>query len=282
MADPIWYLGPAGDMRPLVCPERDIDITIERYGGLFQGLSGARSMSVTGHKQRFKFEFRYLTDEEFAWFNALHLRTVYGPYYRLRNPMKRNLLSTQASLVRTVGDNKTVQFTSGIGTPMVDAPAALSTLTNYGTKWTNRSSGTVVFRVEDRYRVPVQVGVPVTFSIYGKASASTGGSYIVIDWYDLLGNQVGSSGTSPASLTTSWVRYSVTGTPPAGAVTARAAFLVNVTAPDIYFAGAQLEEASTPTAWEIGGGAPVVLVDQLETITPRFPYRNTTLTLLEA
>lgn len=280
MADPIWYLGPAGDMRALVCPERDIDITVERYGGVFQGLSGARSMTTTGHKQRFKFDFRFLTDEEYAWLDALHHRTVFG-LYRLRNPFKTNLLSMQSSLVRTIGDNRSVQFTSGVAGPVNDWPSAAGNLANQSTKWTNRSTGTQVFRVEERYHIPVTVGSPVTFSVYMKASTSLSGS-IIIDWYNSARTQIGSSGSVATSLTTSWQRFQVTGTPPAGAVTARGAFLTSATAPDVYLAAAQFEDGSTPTDWEIGGGAPVVLLDQLETVTPRFPYRNTTLSILEA
>jgi hypothetical protein len=281
MADPIWYLGPAGDMRAIVCPEPDIDITVERYGGVFQGLSGARSMTVTGHKQRFKFDFRFLTDDEFAWLEALHFRTVFGPYYRLKSPFKTNLLSPQAALIRTVGDPRTVQFTSGIAGPITDWPSAAGNLANISTKWSNRLTGTQVFRVEERYRIPVTVAVPVTFSVYLKGSTTLSGS-IVIDWYNQAGAQIGSSSTVTTSITTSWQRFQVTGTPPVGTVTARGAFLTSATAPDVYLAAAQFEEASTASAWKIGGGCPVVLIDQLETSTPRFPYRNTTLTILEA
>lgn len=280
MADPIWYLGPAGDMRPMVCPERDIDITVERYGGLFQGLSGARSMNVTGHKQRFTFNFRYLSKTEYAWFESLHKRTVFG-LYRLMNPFKVNMLSTQASLVRTVGDNRTVQFTSGVAAPVVDWPSAAGDLANISTKWTNRSSGTQVFRAEERYNIPVAVGQQVVFSLYLKASTSMSGT-IVIDWYDKFGVQVGSGGSNSTALTTSWQRFTATAVPPAGAVKARGAFLTSVTAPDVYLAAAQFETGSSPTSWEVGGGCPVVLLDQLETLTPRFPYYNSTLSLLEA
>lgn len=280
MADPIWLVGPAGNMQPLVCPEKDIDITPVRYGGVFQGLSGARSMTVTGHKQRFTFQFRFLTEDEWGWLEALHFRTLFGPY-RLRNPMKANLLSPTASLVRTTVDSRTVQFTSGVASSVLDWPSAAGTLGGYGTKWTNRSSGTQVFRVEDRFRVPVVVGAPVVFSLYVKASTSMSGS-IIIDWYNNLGAQIGSSSPASTALTTSWARFSVTGIPPAGAVTARAAWYSATTAPDVTFAAAQFEDGTVPTAWKLGGGAPVILVDQLEVATPRFPYRNTTLSLLEA
>ena len=50
-----WYLGPLGDLRPLVCPEPDLSATQVRYGGLHQGLSGARTLDVTGHKAEYEF-----------------------------------------------------------------------------------------------------------------------------------------------------------------------------------------------------------------------------------
>lgn len=282
MADPIWYLGPAGDMRPLVCPERDVDITVERYGGVFQGLSGARSMTVTGHKQRFQFELRYLDEDEYSWLEALHFRNIVPQMYRLRNPFKKNMLSPQASMIKTLGDTRTVQFVGGVTVPTsLDWPSAAGNLGNVSTKWINRPGGTSVFRLEDRYNVPVTPGLAVTFSLYMKASGPVTGS-LLIDWHDALGNQIGSSSTVPVVLTTSWQRVSVTGIPMAGGVRARPAFFTAMNSPDISFAAAQFEEGNTPTAWQAGGGAPVVLVDQLETLTPRFPYRNTTLTLLEA
>jgi len=284
MSDPIWNLGPAGDMRPLVCPERDMDISVERYGGIFQGLSGARSMTVTGQKQRFNFELRYLSIQEYAWLEALHFRSIFG-VYRLRNPFKRNLLSPNGSLVRSVSDNRTIKVTSGIaGVARGHWPSAAGNLSNISAKWTNRSVGTQVIRIDDRYRVPVVPGSPVTFSMYLKASsaisaASTG---MVIDWWDIDSASLGASPAVFPAVATTWDRFSVTATPPANAVFGRGAFYTNVTAPDIYAAAAQFEEGSTPTAWEIGGGAPVVLLDKLETSSPRFPYRTTILSLLEA
>jgi hypothetical protein len=276
----IWFLGPAGDMRSLICPEVDLDMSVERYGGVFQGLSGARSMTTTGLKQKFDLGIKYLDQDEYKWLEALHFRTFPGPY-RLLNPFKKNLLSPNASLVKTLGDNLTVQFTMGVSTPVVDWPSAAGAYANTATKWTNRSSGTGVFRLDNRFRVPVTAGSPWVASVYMKGSVALSGSW-VIDWHDSTGAQISGSTTQVVSITTAWQRFSVTGTAPAGAVTAKPAFLTSATSPDVYFAAGQFEAGSTATSWELGGGAPVVLLDQLPTTSPRFPLRNVTLSLLEA
>jgi hypothetical protein len=36
------------------------------------------------------------------------------------------------------------------------------------------------------------------------------------------------------------------------------------------------------TSWDLGGGAPAVLIDQLPSTSPRYPLMDCTITLLEA
>jgi hypothetical protein len=267
-------------MRALVCPETDVDLSVDRFGGVFQGLSGARSMTTTGHKQRFTLDLTYLTPDEFAWMQALHYRTVPGPY-RLLNPFKHNLLSPQASILRAVGDNRTIELMSGIGSVVRDWPAAAGTYASLGMKWSNRAASPSVLRFDSRYKVPVTAGVPVTGSFYAKTASSTTSVTVVLDWYDADWNQLSSSGSVVVTITTSWQRFSVTSTPPAGAVLSHLAILANPTV-DVTLAAAQVETGSAPTPWELGGGAPVVLLDQMPTKSPRYPYRSVSLSLLEA
>ena len=78
-----------------------------------------------------------------------------------------------------------------------------------------------------------------------------------------------------------WQRFSITRTAPAKA--ALVVFRVDLTASNTYvrLAGPQVEAGSGVTAWEPGGAAPVVVIDQMPTTTPRFPLRDVTVSLLE-
>ncbi len=286
MADPIWYLGPAGDLRPLVCPERDFETTEVRYGGVFQALSGATTLTNTGLRQKVQMDFRYLSEDEYRWLEALHRRYVPGPL-RLVNPFKRNLLTGGAAMCMA---NSPLMFnganyqnmtpSSGVMTKLFDWPSAAGSFGAMSSRWSNRASGTQTLRWDDAYKTPVTPGVQYVGSVYMKAASATSGS-LVVDWFNRSHTQIGGTSVTTTALTTSWQRFTATGVAPAGAVLARFAWYANV-APDLYFAAAQLEQGSVPTAWDSGGGAIVVNMDQLVTSNPRFPYRNTTLTLMEA
>src|SRR5690606_40132859 len=74
--DRTWYLGPLGKLRGLVCPERGMSDTSTRYGGIHQGLTGARTMDITGHRREYEFEFVYMDKQDFAWLNALDRKST--------------------------------------------------------------------------------------------------------------------------------------------------------------------------------------------------------------
>lgn len=277
---PTWYLGPTGDLRPLTCPETDIDISVIRYGGLHQALSGARSLDVTGHRQKFDFNFNWLEPDEYSWLEAMHLRQVKGPF-RLISPLKTNRLTPESSFGFVgAGTAQGASLAGGVATQVYDWPAGVGSGNGMATKWTNRPAGTPVFRFDDFKRTTVIVGETITASVYLKASTAMTVS-LIVDWWDRT-SQTSSTSVTSASVTTSWTRFSVSATVPAGTHTARFAGYTNNAVPDIYWAAAQFEAAASATPWSIGGGAPVVLLDQLSTISPRYPFYNTTLTLLEA
>jgi hypothetical protein len=287
MADPIWYLGPPGDLRALVCPERDFDTTEVRFGGVFQSLSGATTLTNTGVRQKVSMDFRYLTEEEYGWLEALNRRYVRGPF-RLINPFKKNLLTGGAAmclanspLMFGVTNYQNMTPSNGVMARVFDWPSAAGLFGAESSKWSNRPVGpTHTLRWDDSYKTPVTAGKQYVGSVYIKGASATTGS-LVVDWFNRSHVQVGGTSVTTTALTTSWQRFSATGVAPAGAVLARFAWYSNVT-PDIYFAAAQLEEGSAATAWDPGGGAIVVNMDQLTVSNPRFPYRNTTLTLMEA
>lgn len=281
MADPIWYFGPDWDLRPLVCPEPDIEMPVVRYGGMFQGLSGARTLRVTGHKQQFKFELRYLDASEFAFLEACHVRAIGGPF-RLLNPMKKNLLSYAGSTTKVIpgfntsGQGVAVNF--GTLSSFVDWPTGAPALGNSSVKWI--PSGAYA-RFDPRHMFPVTPGQQVTVSVYIKGSVSTDDAKLWIDWHDKNLIQLSSSSSALTVIGTAWTRFTFTATAPANAYTARMAINSNRNS-TYYMAAAQAEYGSVATTWEIGGAAPRVVLDSFDLISPRYPYLHGTLSLLEA
>lgn len=280
MADPIWLLGPSGDLRPLICPERDIDITPVRYGGVRQGLSGARTMDITGHRMQYNFKWSYLDQEEYKWIEAMHLRQLKGPF-RMIDPFKKNRLTPESSGAKMGnGTAQGVEMVNGLGTRAYDWPAAVTDPGNQSTIWSNRAPGQATFRFDKFKRTTVTAGEVITASVWLKSNENTNMNF-VFDWCDRYG-QVSSSSSVAAAMTSVWTRFSITKTVPAGIHSAVfAAYFFNSTA-TVNLAAAQFESGATATSWELGGGAPIVLLDQLTANSPRFPYRNVELNLLEA
>lgn len=281
MASPVWYLGPTGDLRPLFCPAPDVEMSMVRFGGIHTSLSGSSVVDVLGLRQKFTFNFRFMAPEDYAWLDAMNQRHVPGPF-RLINPMKKNRLTPEGSFSKwAAGTAQGVSLASGSGIRAFDWPSAAGTLNATTSKWTNRSSGAQTARWDEPRRAAVIPGETIVGSIYLKGSTSINPVNIVIDWWNRT-SQIGSTSVTAASVTTSWQRFQATGVVPAGAHSARFAVYTSVQAPDLYLGPAQLELGSSATSWELGGGGPMVLIDQLTTTSPRFNMRHSTLTLMEA
>jgi hypothetical protein len=101
--------------------------------------------------------------------------------------------------------------------------------------------------------------------------------------YDNAGTLLSTSSVTSCSVTTTWTRFSITDTATSGCV----AVVLKITPPStyvnpLYMTAAQMESGASATTWELGGGAPEVLVDQLSTSSPRYPLMDVQLSLLEA
>lgn len=278
MADPIWYLGAPGDMRELFAPEMDIDITEERYGGVFQGLSGARSVDVTGFRQRLTFDMKWVDPAEYVWYEALYRRLIPGTL-RLINPLKKNRLSQESSMGQWGGyTTNGLSLTSGSMTRLWDWPSTAPPIALSTNRWGARVSG-AVFRTDETKRIPVIAGETITASVWLKSTVAHSVT-LAIDWADRLGAGTAASTTSVVSVTTAWQRFALTAAVPAGThlVTfAGYSFTTN----NLDVGPLQLESGASATSWEMGGGAPSVVIDQMPVTTPRYPLRNVTMVLLE-
>lgn len=274
-----WYIGPPGDLKELECPEIGLVVTPVRYGGVHQALSGARTMDVTGTKQDISLSFTYLEEADYRWLEALQTRHIPGPH-RLISPLKKNRLTVQAASTNgTSSIRPGVKLSAGDWDWVNDWPTAAG----YGMRalaWSGRTAsstakfdsvqGTTIFPLEQ-----------FTGSVYIKGDSSIASGSLTVDYYDRYGVFLSSATPETASITTSWARYTITRTAPTNAATAVLGVTATATT-TMRLAAAQFEAGGSVSAWDQGGGAPMVLVDQLPSTSPRFPIMNCTVTLLEA
>lgn len=291
-----WYLGPLGDIRELVSPEPNIEDSSVRYGGVHQGLSGARTIDVTGHRSQFTFEFRALTQEDFAWIRALHMRHVPGPLYLL-DPRYKNRLSPQSTAMHMIIGSPG-QFIAARGLGVVSTNSAR----NWSYDWP-AEAGPIgvrsqrfqsypvtppldIWRFDFGYPIPVLPGETITYSLYVRCEdGETQPFYLLLDFFDRLG-ETATSERFEREATGDWSRVSYTFTVPDGVAAIGCGGIVgheeSPTSYPLLVAAPQVESGPEATEWEMGGGARRVHVDQLSSSSPKFPLTDCTLTLLEA
>lgn len=276
-----WYLGPAGNLRALVCPERGISMNLIRYGGVHQGLSGARTMDVTGHKYEFGFQWNYMEYSEWLWLEALHTRYLPGPFW-LVNPLKNNLLTREsAALKLSTNTTHGVEITSATSVASTDWPAGIGIATNSFAITGAGTGGTMT--LDEGLGFPAISGETYQVNLYVKNTVVAGlttENTFAINWLDSAGAVIGTPTQVTLGQSGSWTQVSLSSTPPAGAVTGFVKFLIKNGA-TYRMAAPMVNIGATTLAWEIGGGVSKVVVDQLSTSSKRFPLTDCTMTLLE-
>ena len=276
-----WYLGPVGNLRPLICPETGISMNLIRYGGVHQGLSGARTMDVTGHKYEFSFQWNYMEYTEWSWLEALHTRYFPGPFWLL-NPIKSQLLSRESASLRT-STNTThgVEATSATLTTSSDWPSGIGLATQSLSVTGAGSGGVLTF--DEGLGFPAIAGETYRVNMYVKntvVAGTTGTNTFSINWLDKDGVLIGTPTQVTLGQSSSWTNVSLSSVPPAGAATGFVKLLINNGATYL-IAAPMVNIGSSDLPWEIGGGACLVVADQLSTSSRRFPLTDCSLTLLE-
>lgn len=272
-----WYLGPPGDLRALVCPEKDIDVTEVRFGGVHQSLGGARTMDVTGIKKQYQFNWKYLDQADYEWLRALHTRLIAGPH-RMIDPLLKNRLSLGCSN-GNLAPHKYAFYTASAGFLSNQVTYPTGVLGQRSVKWSDRTASSTL-RLDLDKGTDVFPLETITHSVYLKGDSSVSVD-VFIAWYDKDFAFLSNSTVTTHSVTTSWARYSASKTAPANAVLgvmtirATATTTMNIAAP-------QIETGGSATAWEQGGANPLVLIDQLTTTSPRYPVSNVNAVLLES
>lgn len=281
---PTWYLGPLGDLRALSCPDTGITMNPVRYGGVFQGLSGARSTDTMGIRTDYGFAWASLDADEWYWLESLYTRSVRGPH-RLIDPTRKNRLSIGATSLRVTRGTANGVFidspfvtTDASSAALMDIPALSKVVFNWSATARN-----IVF--DTGRPTPVFPLETVTGSVH--TGASSGSTYnacqLRFDFVTRTGSIVATEnvGFTP---TPTWARVSITRQAPPGAagVTMSVVLGANVTGNQVYLNAPQIESGPAPTKWQPGGAAPVVILDQLTSGSRRWPLRDIQMTISEA
>lgn len=269
-----WYLGPLGGLRPLVCPEVGVSRTVQRYGGVHQSLSGARTMDITGHRASWELGLPWLTPAESRFVEALHHRTVPGPFW-LIDPLGTNRLPRDAAVLLPLSDGVTFSAGGVLRSPNGPAEVGVPVM---ATEWSSYTAGAFL-RLPP---VPVLDGETVTFSVWAKANADAQ-ARVALDHFPVGATEHTDSASEVITIGTTWTRYDLTATVPAGTGSTRAAVILDSTSGGVVtLAAAQVESGPVATEWDLGGTAPQVLIDQLPRTSPNYPRNDLSITLLEA
>lgn len=265
-----WYLGPLGDLRPLMSPDGGVSRPVQRFGGVHQALSGARTMDITGHRATYTLEFPWMSPADARFLEALHYRTVPGPFYLL-DPMTTNRLSRSAAMLLPYSSDVVSSGGGLFRSPQAPADVGVPVTS---LEWSSYS-GSASIRLP---AVPVLADETLTLSVWAR-SASTVALELAVDLVGLAGADSAREAVTVA-LGAEWDRYTLTVPVPADTASARVTFSPTGGAL-LWLAAAQLETGTTATAWDMGGGAPAVLVDQVDRSSPNYPRSDLSVTLLE-
>lgn len=275
-----WYLGPYGDLRALECPEMNLTAPVVRYGGVHQGLSGARTVDITGFKQEYNLELKWLSATQMDWLNAVFTRLVPGPLH-LISPLKKNRMSAASSAAQlALGRAPGLSISGGLATRVMDYPTGILGAVSFQ----NAGYGASNFiRFDSSRHIPVFTSEQVTFSVYLRVASGTQATTLVLDSFRKDGTQT-TSPSVPITVTSTWQRFTITTTMAADAVNTAPALVFNLGGayPSMRIAAPQLEAAPSATAWQAGPGATRVVIDQMPVTSPRLDYYHVSLSLLEA
>lgn len=281
MADRYFRIGPVDRLVRMPVPDDEVPATPSRIGTTVRSLNGTATTQTFGYKRSWNFLFEYMSPDEFADLEALYLEDVQGPY-RMFDPVRKNLLNREVSAPSSLDE--------GVGFSASTTANATLSLAHIvpGASPTARSSRKLkvvstgandVRRAEGKAWDAFMLGNDLTFSCWvDNISGAAPTPYM--QFKDRAGVNVGTRLSGSATTDAGFGRVSVSATPPAGA------YLVEVglnssAANEFDTTGWQLEYGTSATDWVPGYGVPVVTIDTMELIYPRYDFYNAQVTVLE-
>lgn len=282
-----WYFGWLGEMRALPTPELNLTNREERYGGIHQGLTGKRVVDITGYRTTYEMQFRLLSEDDYEFLRMCYLNGVTRQQLFLINPMRKNLLSQQCSLSQPFDQNDLGITASGLTVVHAyanDFPPGVTPQQSrcYNLVSTSATNNFCRFDGNNNY-IPMFPGVPITTSMYVRCESGTVNFNLVLDCFDKYGVTQVTTPSVPQTATTAWQRISYTFTPDSTQFGLRPAFVFPTSGTkNLHIAAPQVEYGDVVTPWEIGGGRSRVIVDQIDSTSPRFPLSDVSVTFLES
>jgi hypothetical protein len=284
-----FHLGPDGDLRALPIIERteQVDATRAETAGISRSLTGQVTKDVLGRARgRWELRWMYLTGEQTALLSALRAGRL-GRTLRLLDPDRPNLMHVRLATGGSEERSTDGWYTSA-GTltwqQVTGLPADL--LTDGAISWERTTTAESVLapgRLGPAYRAPVLDGQAVRFSLWLRATSGTPSASIGVDHYDTAGTRVTETAAAAITVPTTWTEWSYTWTPGAGRVSA--APLLHIAAAQaastVQVTGAQAVYGTAAQPWREGGGAPLVVVENLAEIRPSLAEHNVMMALLE-
>lgn len=279
MTEP-FRIGPLGGFvdLPGVQTDKTVSAAVVRHGGTHTSLNGGATVDTLGRKRTFGFEWEYLLAPEAAILDRLTWGQMPGPL-RLLDPELRNRLSASASDFEVTGGGSATTIA------ITDPPAGVGVA--YATSWARPTTAAATLQGPSALaeRAPILAGETGWVSVYVRSlttSTTIRAGFIRHD------NSGGSASTEGSNISlpsgAAWLRISlawshsgsyVSLVPQVTTPAAAAAATIQVT-------GWQVEQGPTVTDWQIGGGAPAVVVSNSSATYQAPGERKHSLDLVEA
>ncbi|WET76901.1 hypothetical protein P3102_22625 [Amycolatopsis sp. QT-25] len=283
--DPVFWLGPLSLLRALPSPALGSGphATPVRVGGTHRTLNGTPTVDVLGRKRTWVLSWPYLDAETFAFLDAIDAGTLADTPLWLIDPARPNRLPEQTASGGSAR-RSTVSFTPVGSTDLSylagTVPTGVGLPLGGGLRFMRPQNGGQIITGD---RPPVLAGETVTFSAWCRGLAPVA---VFVTFTSATGTALGTVESPSISLGGRWTQVAVTATAPdtsGPAVTC--AVGVNTTSPlppsYVFTTGWQLESATEPGPFAIGGGAAVVVIESLKVSYPLPGSYAAELTLLE-
>ena len=252
-----------------------------RLQSIFQGATGKRTANTTGVKRAWHLEFDHAELVTRQRLEAMFLGFVDNSTLRYFEAYTTNLLDARTASGGASFGTRNVFSTLGVGvaqTLVVPTGYALTPVPRLVTSIANGSGSAAEASAGHTGTLAPILGVSV-LSAY--VLAPNGGSLKL--YRSALDSEAGftsTAGTTTIPASASWQTVSVSGGGAAGSIGFYPAFSVPAGG-SIQVGPIQLELGTTPTAFQPGQGARVV-IDQMDDQIELFPYDNLAIDLLEA
>ncbi|MGW5645068.1 phage head spike fiber domain-containing protein [Saccharopolyspora sp. NPDC003752] len=279
MGTDAFWLGPVGQLVQLTEPGAGIPRSSTRIGGIHTAVDGTPTVDTLGFSRAWEFALDWRYRSELRRLRALHHRAI-PDQLRLIDPMVPNRL---ALAVSTCGATPARRQLPLLGDGPVyrsgETAPDLVEVCGGSIEWTPPDGGGLLTERSPARAGAVLPGEQVTLSAYVRGTVDRA-VQVQLVVFDAAGNPTATvAGTSTSGA--GWVRLAVQHTAAAGDAYAMAQLSASAGTGAVHTSGWQLEAAGAATEWDLGGGSPLVVVNQLTETSPYYPMSDAGLTLLE-